>query len=206
MERSELLGDDRECRARRLSDPQRQVSGLRPMATTMYQRLVDARVLHEVAHQLGADVPGGLEAERGNVLRQGKIVVDGLRDVHGADSSSLAAATWLDESAVSSPPIVIECVTPAASSVAIDRRHRLRSWWDCHARCPARSRRQMDARDIVDAQLAQRATCPPASVTEAVRDAQDLEASVDRLDGGRGDDRIDARRRSAGDQDCQCPR
>ena len=61
----------------------------------------------------------------------------------------------------------------------------------------------MNARHVVDRELTHAGDVPAHEVTEALRYTHDLEARVDRLDGSRGDDGIDARRRSASDEDCQ---
>src|SRR5262245_36204152 len=61
----------------------------------------------------------------------------------------------------------------------------------------------MNARHVVDAQLAHASDVPATEVTETLRYAEHLEATVDRLDGGRRDDGIDARRWSASDDDRQ---
>ena len=57
------------------------------MATTKYQRDVVFASTIEVFHDLAAVVAGGLISECIDVRRQIEIVVDGLRDVHDANTS-----------------------------------------------------------------------------------------------------------------------
>jgi hypothetical protein len=83
----ELLGDHGEGGAGGLADAQRQVAGLAAHGHHDVPAPRRARVLHQVPHQLGADVAGRLEAEGGYVGRQGQIVVDRLRDVDAPDGA-----------------------------------------------------------------------------------------------------------------------
>ena len=87
----ELLGDDRERRAGRLADAEREVAGLAPHRDDDVPAARRPRVLHQVADQLDADVARGLEAEGRDVRRQRQVVVDRLRHVHAADGAVASA-------------------------------------------------------------------------------------------------------------------
>ena len=75
----ELLADERQRRARRLADPKRQVAGLAPHRDDDVPASRGLRILHEIAHELDADVARRLEPERRHVRWQRQIVVDRLR-------------------------------------------------------------------------------------------------------------------------------
>jgi len=85
--RCELFGNDSERCARGLPDPECQVSCLAAHGDHDVPPPGGPPVFDQVAHQLGADVTGGLEAEGGDVFRQGKVIVDGLGDMDGANAS-----------------------------------------------------------------------------------------------------------------------
>ena len=83
----ELLGDQRQRRARRLADAEREVAGLpahRDHEVPARRRL---GVDHQVLDDLDAVVARGLEPERVDVRRQIEIVVDRLRHVDDADAA-----------------------------------------------------------------------------------------------------------------------
>ena len=109
-----------------------------------------------------------------------------------------------DESAVSSPPMVTRCVMPAPSSVSSDRARGLRGLGRVLARgAENRAAGEVDPRHVVDRQVGSGSRVAPHEILEAVPDADHLEAFVDGLDGGRGNDRVDAGRRTSADQDAQ---
>ena len=83
----ELLRNQRQRRAGRLADAERQVSGLaahRDHEVPARRRL---RVDHEVLDDLDAEVARRLEPEGVDVGRQIQVVVDGLRHVDDADAA-----------------------------------------------------------------------------------------------------------------------
>jgi hypothetical protein len=61
------------------------------------------------------------------------------------------------------------------------------------------------SRHVVDRERAQSGRIPADEVLEPIANADDLEALVDRLDGHGRDDGIDARGRSAADEDPEAP-
>ena len=65
---------------------------------------------------------------------------------------------------------------------------------------------QVDARHVVDRERPQPGRVAADEVLEAVADADDFESLVDRLDGRRGDDGVDARGRAAADENAEAPR
>ena len=83
----ELLGDDGQRRAGGLADAEREVTGLAAHRDDDVPAPRRPRILHQVAHELDADVTRGLEAEGGDVRRQRQVVVDRLRHVRGADAA-----------------------------------------------------------------------------------------------------------------------
>ena len=87
----ELLADDGERRARGLADAEREVAGLAAHRDDDVPAPGRARVLHQVAHELDADVARGLEAEGRHVRRQRQVVVDRLRHVDAADRAGRAS-------------------------------------------------------------------------------------------------------------------
>ena len=106
----ELLADDRDGRAGRLRDPERQVPRRPAHRDDEVPAFRRHGVGHQVAHQRGADVAGRLEPERRHPGRQRQVVVDRLRnvgDVQPAPGGAGGAGTiWVAPKAVSSPPIV----------------------------------------------------------------------------------------------------
>ena len=83
--RGTFLGDESERGSGRLADAEREVAGLAPHRDDHVPAARRPGVFHQVPDQLDADVPGGLEAERGHVRRQRQVVVDRLRHVDAAD-------------------------------------------------------------------------------------------------------------------------
>jgi hypothetical protein len=81
----ELLGDHGQRRAGGLADAEGEVARLAAHRHDDVPAAGRPRVLHQVPHQLGADVAGGLETEGRHVRRQRQIVVDRLRDVDALD-------------------------------------------------------------------------------------------------------------------------
>ena len=90
--RGTFLGDDRQRGAGRLADAEREVARLASHRDDDVPAPRGPGVLHQVSHELDADVPGGLETERGHVRRQRQVVVDRLRHVHAADGAGRVLA------------------------------------------------------------------------------------------------------------------
>ena len=88
---AEFLGHDRQRGAGRLADAEREVACLATHGDDDVPAARGPGVLHQVAYELDADVPRGLETEGGHVRRQRQIVVDRLRHVHAADGAVRAA-------------------------------------------------------------------------------------------------------------------
>ena len=82
---AELLGDERERRARGLADAEREVPGLAAHRDDEVPARGRLRVDHQVLDDLDADVARRLEAEGADVVRQIEIVVDRLRHVDDAE-------------------------------------------------------------------------------------------------------------------------
>ena len=83
----ELLGDERQRRAGRLADAEREVPGLAAHRDDEIPARRRLRVDHQVLDDLDAVVARRLEAEGVDVRRQVEIVVDRLRHVDDADAA-----------------------------------------------------------------------------------------------------------------------
>ena len=88
--RLELLGDERQRRAGRLPDAEREVTRLAAHRDDEVPPRRRLGVDHQVLHDLDAVMPRRLVAERVDVGRQIEIVVDGLRHVDDADAPARA--------------------------------------------------------------------------------------------------------------------
>jgi len=77
-----LLGDQRQRRACRLPDAEREVACLAPHRHDEVPAAGGLRIDHQVVHDLDADGARGLVTERPDVVREIEIVVDRLRHVH----------------------------------------------------------------------------------------------------------------------------
>ena len=166
---------------------------LRPIATTTYQRRVDLGVLHQVAHQLDADVPRGLEAEGRDVRRQRQIVVDRLRHVDALDRAlrALADRPRRERRVVAADgDEVRDAGLLQRLDDGLERLGRLGGVLT--RRAEHRPAGQVHPRHVVDGQRPQLREVAPDQVLEAVLDPDDLEALVDRLDRRRRDDGVDA--------------
>ena len=82
---AELLGNDRERRARGLADAEREVAGLSAHRDDEVPARRGLRVGQQILHDAGADVARRLVAEGRDALGQVEIVVDRLRDVDDAE-------------------------------------------------------------------------------------------------------------------------
>ena len=85
---AEFLGDERQRRARRLSDAEREVTGFSAHRDDEVPARRGLGVHHQVLEDLDAVMTGRLEAERVDVRRQVEIVVDRLRHVRHADPAA----------------------------------------------------------------------------------------------------------------------
>ena len=83
----ELLGDQRQRRAGRLADAEREVAGLAAHRDDEVPARRGLRVDHQVLDDLDAVVARGLEAEGVDVRRQVEVVVDRLRHVDDVDAA-----------------------------------------------------------------------------------------------------------------------
>ena len=113
----ELLGNQRQRRARGLADPEREVAGLaahRDHEVPARRRL---RVDHQVLDDLDAVVARGLEPERVDVAAAGRdrCRSSSARGPRGCGRRP-CCSSFIAENAVSSPPIVMSCVTFSRSS------------------------------------------------------------------------------------------
>ena len=84
----ELLGDERQRRAGRLADAEREVPGLAAHRDDEVPARRRLGVHHQVLDDLDAEVARRLEAEGVDVRRQVEVVVDRLRHVHDADAAA----------------------------------------------------------------------------------------------------------------------
>ena len=164
-------------------------------------------VFHQVSDQLDADVPRGLEAERGHVRRQRQVVVDRLRHVHAADG----AGRVLADVARRERRIVAANRHEVRDARLLQRLdhgpRRLGRRGRVLARGPEhRPAEQVHPRHVVDRERPQPGRIAADEVLEPIADADDLEALVERLDGRGRDDGVDARGRSAADEDAEALR
>ncbi len=207
VRRRVFLGDKRERGSGRLADAEREVARLAPHRDDDVPTASGPRVFHQVSYQLDSDVPGGLEAERGHVRRQRQVVVDRLRHVHAVDGAGRVFADVAQRK---------RRVIAANRHEVCDARllqrldhgpRRLGRGGRILARGPEhRPAEQVHPRHIVDRERPQPGRIPADEVLEPIANADDLEALVECLDGRGRDDGIDARGRSAADEDAEALR
>ena len=178
---------------------------LRPIATTTYQRRVDLGVLHQVAHQLDADVPRGLEAEGRDVRRQRQVVVDRLRHVDAPDRALRALAHRARRQRRVVAADGDEVRDAGLLQRLDDGLQRLGRLGRVLARgAEHRAAGQVDPRHVVDGQRPQlRRASRRTRFLKPSLDADDLEALVDRLDRRRRDDGVDAGSGTAPDENAE---
>ena len=134
---AELLGDERQRRARGLADAERQVAGLAAHRDDEVPARGGVGVDHQVLDDLDADVARGLEAEGVDAAAAGR---DRCRWSSGTCTTRMRPAdcssSFIAEKAVSSPPMVISCATSRRSS-EIDACSRAAAdpWSGWRARC-----------------------------------------------------------------------
>ena len=136
----ELLGDQRQGRARRLADAEREVAGLAAHRDDEVPARGRLGVDHQVLDDLDAVVPRGLEPERVDVRRQVEVVVDGLRHVTTRMRPPACSSSFIAENAVSSPPMVMSMRTLSRSSEITAVRAAPGPGSDWRARCRCGSR------------------------------------------------------------------
>ncbi len=184
--------------------PSARCPALRPMATTTYQRRVDRASSMRLRTSSTPAWRAVWKPNVGTCGGRGR----SLSIVFGTCTTRMAPCECSpmvrDESAVSSPPIVIRCVMPACRSVSTDRGGRLRRPGRVLARGAEHgAAEEVHPRDVGDGERPELREVAAHEVLEAVPDAHDLEALVDGFDRGRGDDGVDPRSRAAADQDAE---
>ena len=140
--RAELLGDERQRRARRLADAEREVAGLAAHRDHEVPARRGLGVDHQVLHDLDADVARGLEAERVDVAAagRGRCRSSSARARRGCGPPDFSSS-FIAENAVSSPPIVISCVDVQAQQRddrVLEVLRVLASGWRARCRCASR--------------------------------------------------------------------
>ena len=159
-------------------------------------------VLHQVPHQVLAEVDRGHETEGRDVVRQRQVVVDGLGDVGDGE---LARERRRDLRAGEGGVVPAdgdqvgdlqpaEALGDLAERLRRPRRVRAR-------RAEDRAALEVDSRHLVDVELLHVREVPAHQPLVAVEEPEHAQALVAGLDRGGRDDRVDSRGRPAADQD-----
>ena len=203
----EFLGDERQRRAGGFAHADREMARLPSHRDDEVPPRRRLGVYHEVLDDFDTVVSRRLVPERIDVGWEVEVVVDRLRDVHDADAAGgPSARRFIAEYTVSSPPIVMSCVTLSRSSeitafsrvcglvVGFAREMPIceppRKWIRLTASV-------VEADDVVDIAL--------HDPFEAIAQPDDLEPLELGPDGRGADDGVDAGRRSAADQNGEFP-
>ncbi len=198
----EFLRDERQCRARRLAHPQRQVAGLAAHGDDEVPARRRVGVDHEVLDDLRPVVPRRLKPKVSMVGGRSR----SLSIVLGTCTTRMRPAdfscSFMAENAVSSPPMVTSCETFMCSSA----RHRVLQVLRVERRVGARdaddrAAAEVDAADGVDGERQHVLGVALHDPLETVPDADDLDPLQDAADGGRADDAVDPRCRTTADED-----
>ena len=200
----ELLGHERERRARGLADAEGEVARLPPHRDDEVPARRRPRVDHQVLDDLDADVARRLEPERVDVGGEVEVVVDRLRDVDDGDppvrllgelhrGEGRVVAADRDETR--------DVQTEERDDGVLEELRVLRRVraGDADVRAAA----EVDPGDLVDRERVDVLDVPLHEPLEAVADAEDrdpLELGADRR---RADDAVDSGRRPAADEDRQ---
>jgi hypothetical protein len=201
---SELLRDNRQGRARRAADAEREVPGVAAHDRHEEPPLGRGGILHQVANQILAEVARGGEPERNDVARQGEIVVDGFGHMRHRQAIERPRQSGRGERRV--VPADRDQVIDAQALEglgdlrdAVRRRRRVRPGSTDDGAAV-----EVDAGGVVDPKLGDVLGIASDKPLEAVVAPEDLQALVAGLDGGGRNDRVDAGRRAAADQDAEC--
>ena len=185
-----------------LADAEREVAGFSPHRDDEVPARRGLRVDHQVLHDLDADVPRGLVAERAMSCGRSK----SLSIVFGTCTTRELAPRGLGQAmraeAVSSPPMVMSMPTPSRISDSRVLREELRILGRVRARdAEVRAAAKVDAARVGDGERHDVRGVALHEPAEAVVDAEHLDAGEARANGRRADDAVDAGGGAAADQD-----
>ena len=198
----ELLADQHQGRAGRAADPEGQMARVAAHDGDEEPLLRGRGVLHQVPHQVLAEVDRGREAERRDVVRKRQVVVDGLGDMgDGQLSGERRRDPRAGEGGV--VPADGHQVGDLEPAEALgDLAERLRRLRRVRARrAEDRAALEVDPRHLADVQLLDVREVAPHQPLVAVEESEHAQALVAGLDRGGRDDGVDARRGPAADQD-----